>query len=150
MKILMTGGTGLIGSCFIQHYSERHDFTVLARKPQAAARKLGSNARILTSLSELENLDAFDAVINLAGEPIADKRWSPAQKERICQSRWQITEQLVEKLRAGSNPPGVLISGSAVGFYGRQGDTLVDEDTHPHPEFSHDVCARWEELARRA
>jgi len=151
MKILMTGGTGLIGSCFIQHYSERHDFTVLARKPQAAARKLGSNARILTSLSELENLDAFDAVINLAGEPIAVKRWTSAQKERIQTSRWQTTQKLVSLMQASAQPPRVFISGSAIGYYGRQGQEPVTETRGvPHNEFSHELCARWEQIANSA
>lgn len=150
MKILLTGGTGFVGSRLMSHLRPHHQVSVLSRSPNKVYQRLGHDIEALSSLDDLPDLDRFDAVINLAGEPIADKRWSPAQKERICHSRWQITEQLVEKLRAGSNPPGVLISGSAVGFYGRQGDTLVDEDTHPHPEFSHDVCARWEELARRA
>ena len=127
MRILMTGGTGLIGSCFIQRFSASHDFTVLARKPQAAARKLGKNVRVLASLSELEHLDLFDAVINLAGEPIADKRWSDAQKERIQNSRWQTTQKLVSLIQASARPPRIFISGSAIGYYGRQGSEPVTE-----------------------
>ncbi|OXS14244.1 TIGR01777 family protein [Zobellella denitrificans] len=150
MKILITGGTGFIGHRLMSHLRTHHQITVLSRSPNKVYQRLGHDVEALASLQNLDNLDAFDAVINLAGEPIADKRWSPAQKDIICQSRWQITRQLVDKLKAGSRPPRVLISGSAVGYYGRQGDALVDEDSHPHPEFSHEVCARWEELAMAA
>lgn len=150
MKILITGGTGFIGCRLLAHLRVHHEVTVLSRSAHKVHRQLGHDVQALTSLDTLDNLDQFDAVINLAGEPIADKRWSPAQKERICQSRWQLTEQLVQKLKAGQTPPTVLISGSAVGYYGRQGDALVDEDSSPHPEFSHEVCARWEQLAQDA
>ncbi|ART79909.1 TIGR01777 family oxidoreductase [Oceanisphaera avium] len=150
MKILITGGTGFVGQRLIKQLHPHHEVTVLSRQPHNVTQLLGSNIHALASLDKLENLDSFDAVINLAGEPIADKRWSSAQKERICQSRWQLTEQLVAKLHAGSQPPSVLISGSAVGYYGRQGETLVDEDSSPHPEFSHHVCQRWEQLAEQA
>lgn len=151
MRILMTGGTGLIGSCFIQRFSASHDFTVLARKPQAAARKLGKNVRVLASLSELEHLDLFDAVINLAGEPIADKRWSDAQKERIQNSRWQTTQKLVSLIQASARPPRTFISGSAIGYYGRQSSEPVTETRGvPHDEFSHELCARWEQIANSA
>ncbi|WP_116473841.1 TIGR01777 family oxidoreductase [Zobellella maritima] len=150
MKILVTGGTGFIGRRLLSHLRPHHQVSVLSRSPNKVYQRLGHDIDAIHSLVELNNLDEFDAVINLAGEPIADKRWSQAQKERICQSRWQITQALVEKLNAGSKPPRVIISGSAVGYYGRQDENLVDEDTHPHPEFSHQVCARWEELAMAA
>ncbi|WP_375055790.1 TIGR01777 family oxidoreductase [Zobellella sp. DQSA1] len=150
MKILLTGGTGFIGHRLMSHLRGHHQLAVLSRSPNKVYQRLGHDIEALPSLETLDNLDRFDAVINLAGEPIADRRWSQAQKDRICQSRWQLTRQLVDKLKAGQHPPKVLISGSAVGFYGRQGDTLVDEDSHPHPEFSHEVCARWESLAMAA
>ncbi len=150
MKILLTGGTGFIGARLMPHLRPEHEVTVLSRTPNKVYQRLGHDVHALASLTELKNLDEFDAVINLAGEPIADKRWNDAQKQRICQSRWQITEQLVDKIKAGSHPPKVLISGSAVGFYGRQGEALVDEDSLPHQEFSHEVCAKWEQLALAA
>ena len=150
MNILITGGTGFVGRRLLPHLRPHHQVTVLSRNPAKVHQHLGHDIQTIASLNELENLDQFDAVINLAGEPIADKRWSTEQKERICQSRWQLTEQLVEKLNAGTQPPKVLISGSAVGYYGRQGETLVDEDSSPHPEFSNKVCAQWEQLAQAA
>ncbi|GHA20835.1 TIGR01777 family oxidoreductase [Oceanisphaera arctica] len=150
MNILLTGGTGFIGQRLMGHLRSHHQITVLSRTPNKVYQRLGHDIKALSSLDQLDNLDQFDAVINLAGEPIADKRWTQAQKERICQSRWNITQQLVDKLKAGVNPPRVLISGSAVGFYGRQGDALVDEDSNPNAEFSHHVCAQWERLAQAA
>ena len=150
MNILITGGTGFVGRRLLPHLRPHHQVTVLSRNPAKVHQHLGHDVQALASLNELENLDQFDAVINLAGEPIADKRWSAEQKERICNSRWQLTEQLVEKLNAGTQPPKVLISGSAVGYYGRQGEALVDEDSSPNPEFSNKVCAQWEQLAQEA
>ena len=82
MKILMTGGTGLIGQAFIRQFEE-HEFTVLSRsKPshRAANALVPAAVKFIASLDQLQTLDGFDAVINLAGEPIIDKRWSPQQK----------------------------------------------------------------------
>ncbi|MCV5216191.1 NAD-dependent epimerase/dehydratase family protein, partial [Escherichia coli] len=76
------------------------------------------NIEYLASLDELADLNNIDAVINLAGEPIADKRWTEQQKEKICDSRWKITEQIVELIHASTEPPSVFLSGSAVGYYG--------------------------------
>jgi uncharacterized protein len=105
---------------------------------------------VITDLAHVD-MNVFDAVVNLAGEPIADKRWSRQQKLKICQSRWQLTEQLVEKMRQAANPPHTLINASAVGFYGRQSNQVLDEScAQYYPEFSHDVCAHWEELASGA
>lgn len=76
MNILLTGGTGLIGSEFIRQYSREHEFTVISRDTLKAKSKLGDNVKIVENVSSIENFESFDAVINLAGEPIADKRWT--------------------------------------------------------------------------
>ncbi|KKO46865.1 epimerase [Arsukibacterium ikkense] len=149
MRILVTGGTGLIGSALLKYWRDQHQLVVLTRQPVA---KLSSSAT-LTYINELQQADfnQLDAVINLAGEPIADKRWTEKQKQRICNSRWQLTEQLSELIQAADTPPASLISGSAVGFYGRQGTECITEAHSAfYPEFSHDICARWENLAQRA
>lgn len=149
MKILITGGTGLIGSAFISRF--QHEYTILTRRPESAARQLGEQHTYIHHLSALRNLNDFDAVINLAGEPIAEKRWSTRQKSRIERSRWQITDELVSLLEASSQPPNVFISGSAVGYYGRQGETKVTErDYIAHDEFSHQLCKTWEDKAKQA
>lgn len=148
MKILFTGGTGLIGSAFISKFGARHEFTVLSRRPARARQELDNAVNTLASLNELDNLDGFDAVINLAGEPIADKRWTRNQKKRIERSRWNITEKLAELFKASEKPPEVLISGSAIGYYGRQGKEPVTENKNtPNKEFSHFLCKKWEKLA---
>ncbi len=148
MRILITGGTGLIGSHLVPRLLELgHDVTVVTRNPDKARTRLDAQVTLWKGLSEHPNLDGFDAVINLAGEPIADKRWTQAQKQRLCQSRWQITERLVEMFKASQTPPSVFISGSAAGYYGDLGEVVVNEDEPPHNEFTHKLCARWEQIA---
>ena len=152
MNILVTGGTGLIGSHLINEMvAEGHHFTVLTRSPESASRSLPASCKFVKALAEAADFSYFDAVINLAGEPIADKRWSALQKRRICDSRWNITSQLVARINAASSPPQVVISGSAVGFYGRQGDRQVTEHNYfVNDEFTHQVCAKWEDIALSA
>jgi uncharacterized protein (TIGR01777 family) len=149
MRILVTGGTGLIGSALLKYWHGQHQITVLTRAAVANLPKK-SDITYVNSLKQVD-FNQLDAVINLAGEPIANKRWTDAQKQRICNSRWHITEQLSEHIQAASTPPACLISGSAVGFYGRQGAEFITEEYRAfYPEFSHDICARWENLAMRA
>ena len=151
MEILVTGGTGLIGRTLTSRLvALGHHVTVLTRNPERARARLDTAITLVPGLDHFSNLDAFDAVINLAGEPIADKRWTATQKERLCQSRWQITQQLVAMMQAGSNPPAVFLSGSAVGYYGDLGEVVVTEDEPPHSEFTHKLCARWEQIAEGA
>lgn len=150
MRILLTGATGLIGSGLVRMWQPQHQLTVLTRSAGKAQEKLGAGVSVVTDITQL-NMDEFDAVVNLAGEAIADRRWSKQQKLKICQSRWQLTEQLVAKMRQAATPPHTLINASAVGFYGRQSNQAIDESCAAYyPEFSHDVCARWEELANLA
>ncbi|EHD20754.1 MULTISPECIES: TIGR01777 family oxidoreductase [Brenneria] len=151
MQLLITGGTGLIG----RHLIERlqllsHQVTVLTRDPERARKRLGDKVEYWSTLNNKTALNDFDGVINLAGEPIADKRWTPQQKQRLSQSRWSITERLANLINASSEPPAVFISGSAVGYYGDQGAALVTEDETPANEFTHHLCARWEALAQSA
>lgn len=151
MRILITGATGLIGSSLTARLlALSHHITVLTRDERRARARLGDRPSYWQTLDDRQSLDDFDAVINLAGEPIADKRWSAQQKERLCRSRWDLTERLAQLIKAGSTPPGVLISGSAVGYYGDQGQAVVTEEEPPHDEFTHQLCQRWEALALQA
>lgn len=154
MKILITGGTGFIGRELMKLLMT-HDTVVLSRDISAAKSTLAHlhNERLtfLANLDEVHDLNEFDAVINLAGEPIADKRWTARQKHRICHSRWDLTEKLVELIHASTKPPQVFISGSAVGYYGDQQEHPFDENLHvKSSHFSHQVCTTWEEIALRA
>lgn len=151
MNILFTGGTGLIGSTFIKGIGRDYNYTVLTRQPEQAKCILGPKVKTITRLDALKDLNAFDAIINLAGEPIADKRWSTARKAKLEQSRWALTEQLTQLLQGSSAPPEVFISGSAVGYYGRQGQQPITEaSATPHPEYSHTLCKVWEDTAQAA
>lgn len=151
MKILFTGGTGLIGHHLIPRLLElHHSVTVVTRNPAKAQQKLDARVSLLKGLNDLTDLNNFDAVINLAGEPIADKRWTEEQKQRLCNSRWQITQRLADLIKASDNPPQVLISGSACGYYGDLGEVVVTEEEPPHNEFTHKLCARWEQIACEA
>lgn len=151
MHILITGGTGLIGRPLTARLLQAgHQISVVTRDVAAARRTLGEKINLWSGLDQQRDLNDIDAVINLAGEPIAAKRWSEPQKQLLCDSRWQITMRLVELIKASSTPPAVLISGSATGFYGDTGDLVVTEDDPGHAEFTHELCARWEQLALNA
>jgi len=151
MKILITGATGLIGSALCKMLADKHELIALTRNINKAKNTLPNSIKFIDNLKDL-NFDDLDAVINLAGEPIADKRWSAQQKQRIFQSRLGITEQIVTKINASDAPPKVFISGSAIGFYGRQpAENVVTESySSTYPEFSHQLCKQWEELALQA
>ena len=148
--ILITGGTGLIGRKLVTALDKQHAMTVVTRDPSRAKRLPGEQVNCI-SAEKLTSVDESDVIINLACEPIADKRWTDAQKERSCNSRWKITQQLVDLINSSSNAPSVFISGSAIGIYGRQGDTVVTEEfTDFHDEFSRAVCQKWENIAFEA
>lgn len=152
MHILLTGGTGLIGRQLVYRLMHDHDITVLTRHPAHARAKLSSSIQIIDDLTTWQPENPVDAVINLAGEPIADKRWTDRQKHQICASRWHTTQQLVDWMRSQPQPPHTLISGSAIGYYGRQPNDrhLTEEQHQVHPEFTHEVCAKWEAIAMSA
>ncbi|HCI2370220.1 TPA: TIGR01777 family oxidoreductase, partial [Klebsiella oxytoca] len=127
-----------------------HRVTVSTRSPEKAKNRLDSRVTLWRDFEHQVNLNGFDAVINLAGEPIADKRWTAEQKQRLCHSRWDITQKLVTLINASDAPPAVLISGSAAGYYGDLGEVVVTEEEPPHNEFTHKLCARWEQIACEA
>lgn len=134
----------------VKHLRNQHSLTVLSRSPIKAQRKLGHDLTVISELDSLPNLDAFDAVINLAGEPIANKRWSESQKTKVTTSRWKLTQSLVDKAMLGDTPPVTFISGSAIGYYGDQGELPVTEAFEVRSDsFAHQVCAQWEEIAKK-
>ena len=150
MNILITGGTGLIGLLFIDKFRD-YKCTVLTRFPGKAKSQLPESVELISSLDELHDLNAFDSVINLAGEPIIDKRWSEKQKDIISQSRWQTTQRLVDLFARSKKPPKVFLSGSAIGVYGHRGDEILTEtSTVKKNNFPTTLCMHWEELAKQA
>lgn len=148
MRYLLTGGTGFIGAALCHRLAAGGArLVVLTRDPRTARDRVPPGTRCFTAFSDLDPGERFDAVINLAGEPIADARWSPARKQRLEQSRISLTGELVAWIaRAASRPP-LLVSASAVGFYGDQGERVLDEQSAPHVEYQHTLCRRWEEAA---
>lgn len=151
MRILLTGGTGLIGRHLVSRLlTLGHTVFVVTRSPEKARQMLDARVEIWPGLQNVSTLDGVDAVVNLAGEPIADKRWTHAQKQKLCDSRWAITQRLSELIQASETPPAVLISGSATGYYGDLGEVVVTEEEPPHNEFTHKLCARWEQIASSA
>lgn len=151
VQILLTGGTGFIGGHLCKHLLDAgHQLTVLSRRPDRVPGLCGQSVKPLASLDELDSDCFFDAVINLAGEPIADKRWSERRKQQLMESRLGTTRRLIQAIQNMKQSPACLINASAVGFYGDQGDAAVDETTSPHDEFGHQLCSRWEKVANEA
>lgn len=151
MHILITGGTGLIGAHLIPMLLNRgHQITVVSRHPDTARKQFEGNIRLWSDLNQQQTLNGIDAIINLAGEPIASKRWSRRQKRRLCESRWQITDRLVSLIKASDTPPATLISASAAGYYGDTREQYCTEDDNGSDGFTHQLCARWEALALNA
>lgn len=151
MRILLTGGTGLIGRGLCRHWQQQgHELWVLSRDPQRVA-QLCSGARGIGQLQALDAGPALDAVVNLAGAPIADRPWTAARRQVLWRSRIHLTRSLVDWLWQRSSPPPVLVSGSAVGWYGDCGEQTLGEDSPPgRPDFGSRLCAAWEHEAERA
>ena len=151
MHILITGGTGLIGQQLCKSLSAQgHALTVLSRNPDSVPAKCGENVKALASLDEWQPGRAFDAVINLAGEPIVDARWSEQRKQVLWDSRITLTETLVQRIAAARHKPVVLLSGSAVGYYGDRGDAVLDETAPAGTDFPAQLCKAWEDAALAA
>jgi uncharacterized protein (TIGR01777 family) len=148
MRILITGGTGLIGRHLCKALlAEGYQLSVLSRHPESVAVKCGAAVRALASLDDWHPEQTFEAVINLAGEPIVDAYWSVRRKQVLRDSRIALTEELVQRIAAAKQKPAVLLSGSAIGYYGDRGDTELDESAGAGKDFAADLCREWEEAA---
>lgn len=162
MHILITGGTGFVGRALCQTLmAQNHTLYVWTRHPAKARKRFASLFASMQDAAPMANLHfsdqlatwaqcPIDAVINLAGEPIADQRWSPARKALLVESRVQSTQKLVAFMQTLNPVPKVLLSASAVGFYGAQGTQEVREDSPTQAGFTHELCAQWEEAAQAA
>lgn len=139
MHVLLTGATGLIGRPLLRALAAAgHSVTVVSRTPgRAPTRAVGWDG-VPAIISEV------DAVVNLAGEPVADGRWTEERKEAIRASRVQGTRAIVEAMRRAPKRPAVLVNASATGYYGPCGDETVDESHAPGNDFLANVCKAWE------
>ena len=143
-KFLITGGTGFIGSKLVKEILEdSHEVTVLTRNQKLLKAK--DKVKYINNLDEKFN---YDIVINLCGEPIS-QRWTRNKKEEIYHSRIDITKKLAEIIKNSKTAPSLVISGSAVGYYGTSQNQIFDEETAPTNQnlFSQNLCKDWENSA---
>jgi len=151
MHILITGGTGLIGKQLCKALlAEGHELTVLSRNPESVPAKCGAGVHAMAALGEWLPGKTYDAVINLAGEPIVDAHWTARRKQVLWDSRVTLTEELVKHIATAGRKPAVLISGSAVGYYGNRGDAGMYESENAGEDFAAQMCKAWEDAARAA
>lgn len=148
--VLVTGATGFIGTRLVQALTTAgHQVIVLARNPQKAA-NLAPPFRLITGLSQLPDDTVIDAIVNLAGEPIANGLWTVGKRHRILASRLRTTGNVVRLIARLRYKPKVLITGSAVGWYGLRGDEVLTEASDGRGCFSRQVCSDWERAAVQA
>ena len=148
-SILITGGSGFIGRHFCTQAQQLgFQLCVLTRNPEAAAARLPASVRLIQRLSELEADYAPEVIVNLAGEPLAAGRWTQRRKQRFYDSRINLTDRLYDFCVARGHKPAVVISGSAIGYYG-PGDQPLDEHSTAVDGFSHQLCKTWEQSAKR-
>lgn len=156
MKIAITGATGLVGSRLVARLNPRHQILVFTRNPSKARQVFSatsSNLEIVRYTPQesgewQQKVSGCDAVINLAGEPIAE-RWSPQQKKAIMESRQIGTRKLVEAIAMAEQKPKVLVSGSAIGYYGTSESAAFDETSSSGSDFLARVCQNWEQEAQK-
>lgn len=145
MKTLITGSSGLVGSALVEHlFNRKHSIQCLKRNNRAA-----SNLFWATDELQKRNDKPVDNVIHLAGENVAQGRWTAGKKQQILLSRVGGTEALVDYISALKDKPDVFLCASAVGYYGSRGDEVLDEASSPGSGFLADVCHQWEEKTRR-
>lgn len=142
MRILISGGSGFIGHALTATLKARGDEVIIwSRQPSV-------QPGWITQLDQIS--DPVDAVINLAGAGIVDKRWTPERKQLLRDSRIQTTKTLVDWMETQASPPKTLISGSAIGYYGSHATGELDEQAEPNTGFTHHLCADWESEALKA
>jgi uncharacterized protein len=155
MKIAIAGATGFVGSRLVEQLQvQGHQLIILTRSPQQANNRFGQAQIVgynpLKSGEWQQSISGCDAVINLAGEPIAEKRWTPAQKRTILESRQIGTQKIVEAISLAAIKPQVLINASAIGYYGTSETSKFDETSPAGTDFLAEVCTAWETAAQGA
>ena len=152
--VLMTGATGFIGQQLVAALlADGHVVTVLTRQPKASAWLFDGRVRCIKSVHELGDGQRIDMVINLAGARIVGWRWTAARKAALRRSRVALTQELVAWIARAQHKPRVLLSASAIGYYGVQpqcDDRELDEDSAPQSIFMSQLCTEWEAAAREA
>ena len=154
MKVAITGATGFVGSRLVEQLqAQGHQPLIFTRNRASALRKF-PNLEIVaytpTESGEWQKAIAgCDAVVNLAGEPIAESRWTPKHKEEILNSRKLGTQKIVEAIAQANPKPKVLVNASAIGYYGTSETATFDETSLPGNDFLAEVCQAWEAEAQK-
>lgn len=159
MKVAIAGATGFVGSRLVEKLNQQgHQILVLTRNPE--------RAKLIFPTSAFPNLEVVnytpdtlgkwkaamagcDAVVNLAGEPIAEERWSPTQKQKILDSRQSGTKNIVAAIAEAEPKPSVLVNASAIGYYGTSETATFDENSPAGNDFLAQVCQKWEAEAQK-
>lgn len=159
MKVAITGATGFVGSRLVERlHKEGHQVLVLTRNPSAAQKVFPNSAfpnlEIIgytptESGSWQQALAGCDGVVNLAGEPIAEGRWTPERKQEILNSRKLGTQKIVEAIAKANPKPSVLVNASAIGYYGTSETATFDETSPSGDDFLAQVCQAWEAEAQK-
>jgi uncharacterized protein (TIGR01777 family) len=156
MRIFVTGGTGLVGTRLIKHLLDRGDQVILLSRRADVVREKFSGCGIVqgdptTPGTWQAAVDGCDAVVNLAGRNVFDKRWNAAFKQELVESRVKSTQNVVEALRRkaqrADGAPKVLVNASAIGWYGPHGDEELAEESPPGNDFLAELCVQWEKAA---
>jgi len=147
MRVLIAGSSGLIGTALKRRLLEKGDEAVALVRDKTEEGVYWDPAQ---KEINLESLEGFEAVVNLAGENIAEGRWTEAKKKKIRDSRVESTRFLTGSLEKLSHPPKVLVNASAIGFYGDRGAEKLVEESPPGSGFLSKVCCDWEAQAKRA
>ncbi|HWA97201.1 MAG TPA: TIGR01777 family oxidoreductase [Pirellulales bacterium] len=151
MRALVTGATGFIGRRLLESID---DPVVLSRNPERSKAMLDGASLYRWDPTEgpppLEALEGVEAVFHLAGDPVAGGRWTDEKKRRVRDSRVVGTQNLVRAIADSRNKPRVLVSASAIGYYGSRGDEVLSESSSPGSDFLADVCVGWERAAQGA
>jgi uncharacterized protein (TIGR01777 family) len=159
MKVAITGATGFVGSRLVERlHTEGHEILVLTRSGSHAQKVFPRSAfpkvEIVTytptaSGSWQDAIAGCDAVVNLAGEPIGEGRWTNERKQEILNSRQLSTQKIVEAIAKANPKPSVLVNASAIGFYGTSETATFDETSPPGNDFLAQVCQAWEAEANK-
>jgi uncharacterized protein (TIGR01777 family) len=151
-RVLVTGATGFIGPKLVRALRERGDRVVaFVRNPAKATALLGADVEVVADLAELPSTATIDAVVNLAGAPIAGGLWTARRRALLLESRLGVTRALLELCGRLATKPATWINASAIGYYGAQaGDEPVDETAPSGAGFQAELCRRWEEAAAQA